>query len=282
VTVVTGEGDVATNARLGAWACDVALGRGRVEVVTPGTFRVRGLPFLPGEPVTLLCAEAGGDGDFSVFATTVTPRLAGSWRETLRLSRAWDSTVGVSGTQVDPAAALAPWVPPPAPPPAPPRTGTVRARVVDAEGAPLPEARVNGVPVGESGFAVLAAVPEGRHRVSGVVAGRLPATAVVVVRPDETTEVVLVEPAGATLDVVVVDEAGEPRPSARLSLEVGWFDVRDGVQRLDLFTDRLGRRTLTRVEPGPVTVGATWGSRTGSAGVTLRDGGRATVRVVAK
>jgi hypothetical protein len=60
------------------------------------------------------------------------------------------------------------------------------------------------------------------------------------------------------------------------------FDVVDGVQRLDRFTDARGRRTFARVESGEVTVTASWGSRTGSATVTLRDGERRTLRLVAR
>jgi hypothetical protein len=53
-------------------------------------------------------------------------------------------------------------------------------------------------------------------------------------------------------------------------------------QRIDPFADAAGRRSFSRVEPGEARVSAGWGSRHGTARVTLRDGGRAAVRVVAR
>ena len=83
--------------------------------------------------------------------------------------------------------------------------------------------------------------------------------------------------------VVVTDEAGQPRPSARI--EFGsrrGFDVVGDVQRLDHYTDADGCRTLERVEPGEATITAIWGSRRGARKVHLRDGEEVTVRIVAR
>ena len=101
-------------------------------------------------------------------------------------------------------------------------------------------------------------------------------------RAGETTDVVLREPVGARLDVTVVDDEGRPRPFARLRLDRAWFDVRDDGQRIDTFTDLDGRRSIARVEPGEARVSAEWCGRHGSATVTLRDEGRASVRIVVK
>jgi hypothetical protein len=107
------------------------------------------------------------------------------------------------------------------------------------------------------------------------------AEAVAVVRAGTESDVVLREPFGGTLDLVVTDGNGDPRPSARFQVTgARVFDVVDGVQRLDRYVDARGRRTLARVEPGDVTVTATWGSHRGTAQVTVRDRERRTVRLV--
>src|SRR6185503_2300122 len=112
--------------------------------------------------------------------------------------------------------------------------------------------------------------------------GRFAATAEVQVAVDRENEVTLREPRGARLEVLVTDEQGNPRPCARLTVSGKVFDVVDGVQRVDLFTDHLGRRTLERVEPGVRTVSALWGSRRGSQEVDLADGETRRLTIVAK
>lgn len=114
----------------------------------------------------------------------------------------------------------------------------------------------------------------------------VPTTAQVEIREGETTEVELVEPDPAMLEVTVVDAAGKPVPVARVEVVtpsgMPALDLVDGILRIDPYADELGRRTFTWVEPGAVTVRA-WGrGGTGETQVTLRPGLRSAVTVVVK
>jgi hypothetical protein len=57
-------------------------------------------------------------------------------------------------------------------------------------------------------------------------------------------------------------------------------EERDGVQRIDAFTDPLGRRRLERVEVGSVVLLAGWGGRQVRETVEVREGGLVRVRLV--
>ena len=60
-----------------------------------------------------------------------------------------------------------------------------------------------------------------------------------------------------------------------------WLDVTDeGVQRIDGFTDRAGRRVLDHVESGEVEISASWASRTAKATLWVADRGRVVARIV--
>lgn len=50
-------------------------------------------------------------------------------------------------------------------------------------------------------------------------------------------------------------------------------------QRLDLLVDHVGRRTLRRVEPGRVTLRATWSRRRASREIDVVEGGETTIRL---
>ncbi len=82
----------------------------------------------------------------------------------------------------------------------------------------------------------------------------------------QTTWFKLQEPKGLHRDLVVVDEQGEPLPYAQFEISriehvTPWIDEHAGVQRLDRFTDHLGRRTITRVDRRMKQIVVTWGSR---------------------
>ena len=126
----------------------------------------------------------------------------------------------------------------------------------------------------------------GRYRVALHEAGLVSSSAVVDVAADAEATASLAESSGGSIDVLVVDGDGRPLPFA--SLDVGrlpwgleWLDVSDeGVQRLDRFTDHLGRRALEHVEPGEVEVTVRWGSRSAKSKVAVSDGDRAIARFV--
>jgi hypothetical protein len=266
-----------------------------LDVVTedlgPGEIRVRGIPHRPGEPVSL-AIEWGEEaprpaeeppvpqeGIAAPVARSVIPDdLARPWTLTVHLAGPTGPVVldhADSDQDLPFEEDLLPETDGP--------VGTARVVVLGWDGRPVPGATVFGQPADRDGVVVLTHLPAGERRFRTAPPGRLPAQAVADVREGSRIEVVLREPVGATLDVLVTDEGGTPRPSARLAVAgARVFDVVDGVQRLDRFTDARGRRTFARVESGEVTVTASWGSRTGSATVTLRDGERRTLRLVAR
>jgi hypothetical protein len=115
--------------------------------------------------------------------------------------------------------------------------------------------------------------------------GLVPIHAQVLVRAYETKTLSLVEPSGGTILVEVVSETGGPLPYAALQVSqpsgARWADLSDdGVQRVDPFTDFLGRRTLARVEPGAVRVKVTWAGSSAETPVEVGDGGVERIRLV--
>jgi hypothetical protein len=98
-------------------------------------------------------------------------------------------------------------------------------------------------------------------------------------------QVELREGMGGTLEVEIVDGDGAPLPFAALSLKTAsrlpWIDMNGTTQRIDPYTDHLGRRTLHHVEPGPLEVSARWASRRGTKkNVQIQEGGSAILRLV--
>ena len=163
------------------------------------------------------------------------------------------------------------------------RTGAVRLKAIGWDGAPIRGVDVGGATTDRAGEVVLRDQPIGQRGFGLAAPGHFPASASATVSVGRETEVVLREPVGARLEVTVTDEEGRPRPSAHVEISGALvFDVVDGVQRVDTFTDPLGRRSFARVQPGEWKVTARWGSRRGSEHVVLRDGERTSVRIVAK
>ena len=134
------------------------------------------------------------------------------------------------------------------------------------------------------GVAILRDIDAGRQLISLADPQLVPITIAVDVRADETVEIELVEPEPAMLEVAVVDADGKGFPVARVGVEtpsdMPALDLVDGVLRLDPYTDEYGRRTFTRVEPGPVVVRASGRGVSGEAKVNLRPRLRSAVTVV--
>jgi hypothetical protein len=286
--------------------------RGAVEDLGPGEFRVVGIPHLPGEPVAIaidwIVEGAVASHAIEPGPPTETEEVRGTGPPTeteevrgiqdvdapdatsvvpADLSRPWSLVVRLTGptglrildhneTDNDLPTEASLGVAGDGP------TGTARVTVLGWDGRPVAGATVSGRVTDADGVVVVSGLPAGQLEFSTRPDGRYPARATAVVPEGAEVDVVLREPVGAVLDVLVTDEEGNPRPSALLWASVVVFDVVDGVQRLDRFTDARGRRTFARVEPGEVTVHASWGSRHGNATVTLRDGERASLHIVAK
>jgi len=117
--------------------------------------------------------------------------------------------------------------------------------------------------------------PVGTYAVRTHTIGLLPVSGTVEVREGETATLVLRESQGGAVDVRVVDAQGRSVSFAELRLELpsgaAWVDEKDGIQRIDPFTDHQGRRRLVRVETGTVKIRARWASRRGEAEVDVRE-----------
>jgi hypothetical protein len=113
--------------------------------------------------------------------------------------------------------------------------------------------------------------------------GKLPAIFEATVPGEGPLALELREPEGTTVDVEVVNAEGRPVPFARIDFATARsFDVTGRVQRVDSYTDALGHRRFSRVQPGPQRVHASMGSREGETHADFRDGDRASVRVVVR
>jgi hypothetical protein len=276
----------------------------QVEAIGPGRFRLRGLPWRPGEPVRGMLAWAWmeGEGDMDMdkefailgpalpdalpdahLVTVMPPDSAASWSVEVRLRGGsckplWtlDFDVDLDGGRRRKRFGSAT---------PPERAASLRVRALGWEGAPLRDGTISlggeERTTDAEGLAVFSEVAPGEHAVELRARGRFAARGRATLVEGEAASIELREPAGGTLEVLVTDEDGRPYPHALLDLgptEV--FDVVDGEQRLDLRTDVRGRRRLERVEPGSVTVLAEWGSRRGEESVDLRDGDTRRVHLV--
>jgi hypothetical protein len=156
-------------------------------------------------------------------------------------------------------------------------------RVLGWDARPLTLRDLEGLPVDAEGRLVRENEPIGLRDLRVTLPGRLPIETHLDVTAGAVFEATVREPMGAELEVFVVDELGQVRPTATISLPGRkWFDVDGAVQRIDSLTDQLGRRRFARVEAGRVTVHARWGSRQGAEEVNLVNGHLTRITVVAR
>lgn len=297
VTVVDPTGRPARGATVAAaWVGDAHLAGAPWPVDADGIARVGGIPFLPGEefvaevdwtpdpgPQDAVPVPGDGPSAEAPVRTRVPAHSSAPWAVTVQLVGRRSFILDHNETDNDLAASF---VSDRVTPPGAPR-GAARVRVVGGDGRPVGGATVTvGADVGTTaadGTVTVERVAAGDQPVTVRAFGHFPMSGSVRVVAGRTTDVELREPVGATLDVLVVDATGAARTAARCVVRTGGtippFDVVDGVQRLDDFTDARGRRTFARVAPGTVTLTATWGSHRAVVTRDVRDGERAFVRI---
>ncbi|MBL9088920.1 MAG: carboxypeptidase regulatory-like domain-containing protein [Planctomycetia bacterium] len=297
VTVLDPTGRPAQGATVAAaWVGGGRVGGGPWPVNADGVARVTAIPFLPGEPLIadvewtpepgaqdVVPAPEEGPSAEAPVRTRVPAHPSTPWAVTVRLvgPRAFLSDHNESDNDVAASSAPEPSAPPTAP------RGAARVRVVGIDGRPVAGATVTvgavEVPTATDGEVTVEGLLAGDQTVTARADGHFPMSGSVRVVAGRTTDVELREPVGATLDVLVVDATGAARTAARCVVRTGGtiapFDVVDGVQRLDDFTDARGRRTFARVAPGTVTLTATWGIHRVVVTRDVRDGERAFVRI---
>lgn len=290
VRVVGPDGRPAVGVTLVSFEVAGTRWEGSAETVGPGVLRVRGIPRLPGAKVKA-CVEwnpedvAGADDPVTVeepetpeVETAVPADASVPWTVVLRLRRPTGGVTNPYGEEarVKDGVLLSGFEEAPEEAPA----GSVRLRLLAWDGSRIRGAEVEGRRTDGQGEVRFERVAVGEQWFRARPPGHFECRVSVVVRDGGEAEAILREPAGAWLDVFVTDTDGRPLPSALLDLGAARvFDVRDGVQRLDLYTDAAGHRALARVEPGEWIVGATWGDRRVSQKVTVADGARGTVRL---
>jgi hypothetical protein len=271
-----------------------------------GVLRLRDVPYVPGEVVEAFVnwryneAVRRGDGDGNPppeLVTSPPPDPVQAWSAIVRLAGPTDSTEWKF--EADPAEDAAEELPDEvesdrigarvADPSAP--RGTIRARVVAADGAPIvgetvwfgsdEQARTDA-----KGEVSMGDRAVGSHDLLCEPDGHFPMRARVAVVAGRTTDVVLREPTGAKVVVTVVDPRGLPRPSARIDVRArggdAVFDVTDGVMRVDDFADERGRRTFARVRPGQVRFVVTWRGHVAKTTLDVADGETKDVHVVVR
>ena len=229
-----------------------------------GRTRIRGVPALRGEPVTV---RAGKDRR---NATSLVVRLAPSGQPVqvlVRLPEEAPSRGTRGGIVLGSAStsfvdilvgALT-------------GTGRLEIRVLRRDGAPAAGAHLRStIAVGTSATSTLPdATVTVRVREPGYLA---PPPATVRVRDGESARLEIREADGTDTTVLVLDEDGRALPFARIEVEdrdgVAWVKLEGVVQQLVILTDREGRALLPDLPAGTSVVTARFGSRSVSGETT--------------
>jgi len=167
-------------------------------------------------------------------------------------------------------------------------TGEAHVVVLRRDGSPASNVRVQAgrrsVTTDADGCARFTSLPVGEHEVVVHAIGLLPLGGVVRVQEDAVARLELQEPEGGAVDVRVVDVQGDPLPFATLYVRTpskgAWVDEHDGRQRIDPYTDHLGRRRLEPLEVGRVVLHVRWGGLRAQEAVEVRAGRLASVTIV--
>ena len=246
----------------------------RATVLGPGRFRLRGVPFLRGEPLTV---HATAPYLLRPLAQTLPLPNHPADRTEMEIvlpapgSQRPEEDSGGFGRRGPCRRALAPESP---------GCGALDLHVLRHDGSPASHASVfvgrRQLTLDEDGRVSVNDLPLGTCCVRTSTIGLLPMEHGLELVKGETVQLELQESAGGAIDLRVTDVHGKPLPFATLSVKMPsgslWVDEQDGVQRVDPFTDRLGRRRIQRVETGRVEVRARWGSRVGTTAVEVEEG----------
>ncbi len=278
VRVVRHDGTPAPGARI-----EVETGRGprrgsaRATTDEQGVADLRGLPYRRGETVRVLATLRDGDGAFPpkfVGEADPGPVLldpSALVEATVRLSEESDhdvfegpgtgGTIGIGGGGTSSAETAL--------------TSSLRVRARLRDGSPAALARLRLVgPVraaeraDDDGVYAFGGLAAGEYEVWLLDTGVVPTRVTVRVAEGENATVEIIEAAGRSLDVVVVDARGAPLPGATVRATVpdglGTWDyahVVDGVQHLRALTDARGRCRLVGLPAELGQVGVQFGSR---------------------
>lgn len=235
------------------------------------------LPYLPGEPVQVLCESHDGDaaatfdwviaeGDH-LAERNVLARLPPPDSNRSFTGRGGSSSRGGGSGGRRRETSLP--------------SGTLHLLVLGRDGRPLPGLSVwlwgptsKSVRTDAAGR-VTASLEAGEYECSVVVPGVVGFNQRLDVAPRAAVSYTLREPQQAELHVRVVDHMGNALPYARLAVRPAlgvWVDEEDGVQRIDPFTDVFGRRRIGGLPAGNARLEARWGSRRAHAVVECRAG----------
>ena len=229
-----------------------------------GRLRVHGVPFMPGELVHVSVCRENGNG-----ATTLLGRIPSDAAARLELPVVLtdeepfvgpdnNSTIGIGGSA---SSSFRHRRPPP--------QNRLEVTVLRRTGKPAAGVVVSTewrtATTDERGRVVIDGVNETTATVRARAPGLLPLVGTVEMPRKGTVKITLREQPGAEVLLEVVDGAGTPLPYARVEVSVSsrvpWVDLEGEVQRIDPYTDHLGRRSLRNLETGHVTLRVSWGAR---------------------
>ncbi len=251
-------------------------------------FSVLRVPFIPGMLVEGSSqAQLGGQDMWGSGAVRIGHDPSAEHVLEIRLDPAVDAPPGASMLGLPNGAASAAFTGRSGGP-----AGSIRVLVLRRDGLPLLGGRVRlsagGTKEGRTddrGEVVFEKVPPGEAVVSAGQPGFVPISAPVTVEESRETYVVLREPEGGRLNVLVVDADGRPASFALLMVRqpsrAPWVDIDEaGVLRLDPYTDHLGRREIRGLEAGTIRILASLGPLVGEAEAVVLDGRTSDVRLV--
>lgn len=254
-----------------------------------GHVRIAGVPFHRGEPVRVDVQQALGEHRHA--SGYVVARMPESSAVPLRVQVRLDppvtglfegpsnnGTIGLGG------GSSGRWGCGP-----PPKRGSIRVRVMRANGKPAVDALVRGgyksVRTDAQGYALLSDIVARSQAVSVEQPGLLPIpTRQVNVLPGRVIDVRLVEPAGGALRIEVVDDVGRALPFVRVrserSLRAIWSGEVAGVQDVSRHTDARGVKRLSHLPAGPGKLELCWGSRRQTLRFEVAEGETTRCRVI--
>ena len=262
----------------------------RIDNLSAGRVRLDALPHLPGEEVTLEVAWEGPPGGLSgsqgtptsdeppaaLVRATMPDNLATQWRIEPRLEGRCTGPLGHEDVDFDADIERPLRIPEEG-------HGTLRVRLLDRGGRPIvpTEDELKPLTLDPDGWLVGREVTAGVLPLRYTFVGRLPLRGRVRIPPAAWPRPRSGSRRGDAWRSRSWMRAAVPGPAPTWKLfDRTWFDCEGGLQRVDCLTDARGRRSIARVEPGPVQVHAAWFGQQGLVRVVVEDGATTRVRVV--